>query len=203
MPITDDYGQGFEALDYSDTPDLKVLGEGLLAIVGQSVMRFTNAAARNAALSGITEAGMLAFLASEAELTVYDGSAWVVVAAGTASWTNVTLASGFTHNGNSNGNFQYRRVNLFGEPTLMFRGAVNVSYSGSTIPNSGVVTGTALPTASRPTTLRTINVPCSDVSSDRISLKMDIQTDGHLKIFGTGAGTTPPWIGFNGTFVSL
>lgn len=203
MPGTDTYGQSVPWLDNADPPDLKVGTKGLAdALTPRSVMRFTNAAARNATITAPT-AGMVAFLTSEKYLTVYDGAAWVVVAAGTSTWTNVTLASGYAHNGNSNGNFQYRKVNFFGEDTLMFRGAVDVTYSGSTIPNGGVVTGTALPTSARPTTLRTINVPCSDISSSRISLKLDIRTDGHLQIFGTGSGITPPWIGFNGTFVSL
>lgn len=202
MPTTDTFGQGFAALDYGDSPDLKTMGDGLLKMAGQGVMRFSSASTRNATLTAPV-AGMAAWLNSEKQLTLYDGTAWVAVSAGTQSWTNVSLASGYANNGNSNGNFQYRVVLEQGESTLKFRGAVSVTYSGSTIPNSGVVNGTALPVAARPTTLRTINVPCSDVSSDRIALKMDVQTDGFLKIFGTGAGTTPPWIGFNNCAVSL
>ena len=55
----------------------------------------------------------------------------------------------------------------------------------------------------RPSTLRTVLIPCSDVSSDRIALKLDVQTDGYLQVFGTGSGVKPPWIGFNGVIVSL
>lgn len=206
MPTTDPFGQGFAALDYGDVPDLKAMGDGLLLMAGQTVMRFSSASTRNAVLTSPV-AGMTAWLNSEQTLTVYDGTAWVAVAAGTQSWTTVTLATGFAHNGNSNGTFQYRKVNLFGEDTIMFRGAVSVTYSGTTIPNSGIVNSSALPTSARPTALRTIVVPCSDVSSVRITLKLDIQTDGFLKIFGTGSGSdgvsTPPWIGFNGCFASL
>lgn len=206
MPTTDPFGQGFAALDYGDVPDLKTMGDGLLAIVGQSVMRFASASARNATLS-VPVAGMTAWLNAEKLMTVYDGTAWVAIGAGTQAWTTVSLVSGFAHNGNSNGNFQYRLVNLFGETTLMLRGAVAVTYSGTTIPNSGVLNSSALPTSARPTALRTIVVPCSDVSSVRITLKLDVQPDGYLKIYGTGSGSdgtsTPPWIGFNGCFVSL
>jgi hypothetical protein len=209
VPITDDYGQSFSGLDYGDEPDLKVLSENLLSMTGQTVMRFASASARNATLSAPV-AGMVAWLKADELLTVFDGGTWVVVGAGTQSWTTVPLVSGFTHNGNSNGNFQYRTVNLFGEQTLMFRGAVAVTYSGSagaTIPNLGVLNSAALPVAARPSSLRTIVVPCSDVSSVRITLKLDVQPDGFLKIYGTGSGSdgtsAPPWIGFNGCFVSL
>ncbi|AWT42548.1 MULTISPECIES: hypothetical protein [Streptomyces] len=206
MPTTDTFGQGFTALDYGDVPDLKVMGDGLLKIAGQTVMRFATATARNATLTAPV-AGMTAWLNSEKQLTVYDGTAWVAIASGTQAWTTVPLVAGFSHNGNNNGTFQYRLVNLFGEQTLMFRGGLNVTYSGTTIPNSGIVNSSALPAAARPTSLRTVVIPCSDASSARITLKLDVQTDGFLKVIGTGAqpeGTvTPPWIGFNGTFVSL
>ena len=206
MPTTDGYGQGFTALDYGDVPDLKVMGDGLLKMAGQTVMRFATATARNATLTAPV-AGMTVWLNSEQQLTVYDGTAWVAVASGTQSWTTVPLASGFAHNGNSNGTFQYRKVNMFGEDTLMFRGGISVTYSGTNIPNGGTLNSSALPAASRPTSLRTIVIPCSDVSSARITLKMDVQTNGFLKVLGTGTmpeGTvTPPWIGFNGCFVSL
>jgi hypothetical protein len=206
VPTTDSYGQGFTGLDYGDVPDLKVLSDGLLKIAGQSVMRFANASARNATLTSPV-AGMTAWLISERLLTVYDGGAWVAIASGTQAWTTVPLAAGYSHNGNSNGNFQYRRVNMFGEDTLMFRGAVGVTYSGTTIPNGGILNSSALPTAVRPTALRTVVIPCSDASSARITLKLDVQTDGYLRVVGTGnqpeGVVTPPWIGFNGTLVSL
>jgi hypothetical protein len=206
VPTTDSYGQGITALDYGDVPDLKVMGDGLLKMVGQSVMRFATASARNATLSAPI-AGMTAWLNSERQLTIYDGTAWVAIASGTQAWTTVPLVAGYSHNGNSNGNFQYRVVNLFGEATIMFRGAVGVTYSGTTIPNGGILNSSALPTAARPTALRTVVIPCSDASSARITLKLDVQTDGYLRVVGTGPqpeGTvTPPWIGFNGTFVSL
>lgn len=206
MPLPDKYGQGFSGFDYGDYPDLKAFSENLLAIVGQTVMRFATATTRNATVTSPV-AGMAAWLNSEKQLTVYDGTAWVAIASGTQSWTTVPLVAGYSHNGNSNGTFQYRKVNMFGEDTLMFRGGLNVTYSGTTIPNSGIVNSSALPTSARPTALRTVVIPCSDASSARITLKLDVQPDGFLKIIGTGTQpegvVTPPWIGFNGTLVSL
>lgn len=203
MPTTDAYGQGINIAALTDAPNANTLAFDIVnAIAPRSVMRFASASARNATLTSPVE-GMLAWLQDVNWLTLYDGSAWVVVSAGTQAWTTVGLASGFAHNGNSNGTFQYRVVNLFGEISIMFQGAVSVTYSGSSIPNGGTLNTTALPTSARPTSLRTIVIPCSDVSSSRITLKLDVQTDGYLKIWGTGSGITPPWVGFNGCFSSL
>lgn len=207
MATTDDFGQGISIAALPDAPNANALIAGPVnALTQRSVMRFASASARNAALLAPVE-GMVAWLQDANLLTVYDGAAWVAVSAGTQAWTTVGLVSGFAHNGNNNGQFQYRIVNLFGEQTIMFRGAVAVTYTGSTIPNGGVLNNAATPTSARPTSLRTIVVPCSDSSSARITLKMDIQTDGFFKIFGTGnqpeGVVTPPWIGFNGCFASL
>lgn len=210
MPGTDDYGQGYPWLDNSDTPDLRVATKGIVDAMGpHSVLWFADAAERNATITS-PQAGMVAFLTSPKLLTVYDGAAWVSVAAGTSSWTTVSLATGFTHNGNSNGNLQYRVVSLFGEPTVMLRGGVDIAYTGSPsqIQNSGVVTASALPTSARPTDLRTVTGACSTTNSDVLSLKIDAQPDGHIKLVGTTTSTanpriTPPWLSFNGCFYSL
>lgn len=207
MATTDAYGQGIPIAALTDAPNANSLIFGPVdELTERSVMRFSSASARNATLTAPV-AGMVAYLTTEKLFTGYDGTAWVVLAAGTSAWTNVPLASGYTHNGNSNGNFQYRVVNLFGEKTVMLQGAVNATYSGTAIANDGVLTSVALPSAARPGSLRTVVVPCSDVSSARITLKLDARSDGHLQIYGTGTGpdgtTKPPWIGFNGVFYSL
>lgn len=207
MSTTDSYGQGIQIAALTDAPNAATLAFNIVDVLaGRSVMRFSSASARNATLPSPVY-GMVAALATEKLLTWYDGSAWTVIGSGTSAWTNVPLASGFTHNGNSNGNFQYRVVNLFGELTVMLQGAINVTYSGTSIANGGVVTSTALPSAARPGSLRTVVIPCSDVSSARITLKLDARPDGHLQIYGTGTGpdgtTKPPWIGFNGVYYSL
>jgi len=131
VPTTDSYGQGIQLMSLTDAPDIpKAIADIASGVIPRGVMRFASASARGATLTSPI-AGMLAWLQDVRLLTLYDGSAWVAIAAGTQAWTQIGLVSGFTHNGNSNGNFQYRVVNLFGEDTLMFRGAVNVTYSGS------------------------------------------------------------------------
>lgn len=212
MPISDKYGQGFTSLDYSDGPDLKVMGDGLLAMAGQTVMRFSSASARGATITAPV-AGMLAWLATERQLTVYDGTDWITVAAGTTGWTNVPLtnSSGWgtyadDSRNNNQGIWQYRIVYMYGQKTIMFRGGIGRITTGSyTAPGVGwyELTATPLPTDARPDQLRTVVVPCSDINSDRITLKMDVRTDGHLRVYGVITGSTPPWIGFNGVFTCL
>jgi hypothetical protein len=119
-----------------------------------------------------------------------------------SSWTTINPAATLSQNGNSNGTFQYRLLNISGEESIQFRGGLARSYSG-TPAGSIVVNTTALPSLVRPSTLRTVLVPCSDTSSDRIALKMDVRTDGYLEVFGFSSSVKPPWIGFNGVLVSL
>lgn len=76
MPISDKYGQGFQGLDYGDIPDLKVLSENLLAMAGQTVMRFASASTRNATLTAPVE-GMATWLTAEARLEIYHSGSWL------------------------------------------------------------------------------------------------------------------------------
>lgn len=207
MATTDTFGQGIQIAALTDAPNAQTLAFNIVDVLaGRSVMRFSSASARNATITSPV-AGMVAALSTEKLLTWYDGSAWTVIGSGTSAWTNVPLAGGFSNNGNSNGTFQYRIINLFGEKSVQLQGAVNATYSGTAIANDGVLTSVALPSAARPASLRTVVVPCSDVNSVRITLKLDARSDGHLQIYGTGTGpdgtTKPPWIGFNGVFYSL
>lgn len=206
MPITDDYGQSVQIAALTDAPDAGKLAKDIVnALAQRGVMRFASASARSATLTGVAAPveGMQTWLQDVNRLDVYDGSSWVAVSTGASAWTTIGLASGFTQNGNSNGTLQYRLLNISGEESLQFRGAVNrTSYPGSP-PSSYVINSTALPSVVRPSTLRTVLIPVSDVSSDRIALKLDVQTDGYLQVFGFGSSVKPPWIGFNGVIVSL
>ncbi|MFF8784848.1 hypothetical protein [Streptomyces sp. NPDC015125] len=210
MPTTDSYGQGVQIAALTDAPNLATLAQNLATgLVPRSNLRYASASARNAAIPSPV-AGTVAFLTTEKLLTVYDGTAWVVVAAGTSAWTTVSLASGFSHDGNSNGTVQYRVVNLFGELSVMLQGGLNITYPGSpgVIANGGILTNTALPATARPGSLRTVSAACSAVTSSSLSLKVDAQSDGHLKVIGTSSTTasdriTPPWVSLNGLFYSL
>lgn len=206
MPTTDDYGQGINIASLTDAPDAGKLAKDIVnAIAQRSILRYASASARGAALTGATAPveGMLSWLQDVNRLDLYDGAGWVAVSVGASAWTTITPASGWTQNGNSNGTLQYRILNISGEESLQFRGALGRSSYPTSPPGSYVVNNSALPGPARPATLRTVTIPCSDVSSDRIALKMDVRTDGYLEVFGFSSSTKPPWIGFNGTIVSL
>lgn len=206
MPLTDSYGQNVPYPTLSDTPNAQTMGQGIVEnIVPKIVMVFSSAVVRGATIA-TPQAGMVTYLKDVARLEVFDGDAWVTVAAGTSTWQTISLASGYGHDGNSNGTVQYRVVNLFGEQTIMFRGGLNVPYTGSggTIANGGTFNAVALPVEARPSNRRTIAVSCSVASSTRATIKLDINTNGTLDIVGTnGSDTKPPWVSLNGTFASL
>lgn len=212
MPTTDAYGQGISITSPTDPPDIP---SAVQAVVGgltpRGVMRFTSAAQRNATLTS-PAGGMCAFLSTEKLLTMYDGAAWVVIAAGSSTWSTVSMASGYAHNGNTNGNVQYRVVNLFGEISVMLQGGLDLSsaYTGSpsNIVNGGICNSVALPAAARPGGLRSVVAACSQVNSFSNSLKIDAQPDGYLRIVGTTPSNAtnriqPTWVSLNGLFYSL
>ncbi|GGM07639.1 hypothetical protein GCM10010099_24410 [Streptomyces cinereus] len=203
MPTTDSYGQDIDLWALTDAPDIpaaiKALADG---VIPRGVLRFASTSARGATITAPVE-GMLTWLQDVNRLDLYDGTAWVAVSTGSSAWTTINLVSTFTQNGNSNGTLQYRLLNISGEESLQLRGAIGRSSYPSSPTYNAVINSTALPAVVRPSTLRTVLIPCSDVSSDRIALKLDVRTDGFLEIFGFGTVVKPPWVGFNGVTVSL
>lgn len=206
MPSADPWGQGVGLWQMTDAPDIpaaiKAVADG---VIPRSVLRFASASVRGATLVGdyAPVDGMLTWLDDVERLELRVSGAWSVVAVGSRVWSTIGPASGWSHNGNSNGTFQYRLLNIAGEESLQFRGALGRSSYPTSPPSSYVVNNVALPASVRPSTLRTVLIPCSDVTSDRIALKLDIKTDGYLEVFGFSSTVKPPWIGFNGVTVSL
>ncbi|MFF4952278.1 hypothetical protein [Streptomyces chattanoogensis] len=127
-------------------------------------------------------------------------------------WNTVSMATGFSSNGNSNGTVQYRVVKLYGGSFVEWRGGIGITYSGNSIQNGGNFLASALPSSARPPSLRTVIVPCSASSSSSLSLKVDFKTDGTTGIVGTTTNTTdayatpiirPPWLSLNGVRYSI
>lgn len=213
MPSPDAYGQSIGLWSLTDAPDIPaaiaLFADG---VIPRLRLTFASASARGATLVGDAAPvpGMMTWLTDVGRLEIYDGSSWATVATGTRSWTTISLASGFSHNGNSNGTLRYRVVNLFGEDALMLKGGLNITYSGtpSVIANNGYVTSTPLPASARPTDLRSVAGACSTTNSDVLSVKIDIGTDGRIQIVGTTTSTAkpkiqPPWVSFNNILVAL
>lgn len=202
MPTNDAWGQGISITAPTDAPDIPATAEALASgLVPRSVMRFTSASTRNSTLSSPV-AGMVAFLQDSKLFTGYDGTAWVVLAAGTQAWTTPGLFTGYTGNGNSNGTPQYRIVNLFGEQVVMWKGGLNVPYSGGSPTNSGNFLSALMPSGARPSALRTVTAACSAQSSDSLSVKVDFRPDGTVAIV-TQSGVSPPWVSLNNIMYSL
>lgn len=202
MATVDAYGQTVSITELTDAPNANSLAAGIVTpLVPRSVMRFASASTRNATITSPT-GGMVAYLIDTSLFTGYDGTSWVVLAAGTQAWTTPALRSGYTGNGNSNGTPQYRVVNLFGEQVVMWKGGLNVPYSGGSPTSSGNFLNAALPSGARPTALRTVTAACSAVSSDSLSVKVDFKADGTVAIV-TQAGVQPPWVSLNNITYSL
>lgn len=115
--------------------------------------------------------------------------------ASAGGWTTPSLAGGWSHNGNSNGNVQYRRVMDNGSWKMQWRGGGN--YGGST------VLASALAAEFRPASRRTC-VASRDANGSNV-VKVDFETSGAVNIVG---GTTSPsggsggggGTGFDGSF---
>ncbi len=127
-------------------------------------------------------------------------------------WTTATLATGFAHDGNSNGNVQYRAAFVGGVRMMQWRGGVGITYSGNSIQNGGLILTGALGASLRPPSRRSLTAACSAATSSSLSLKVDFQTDGTVQIVGTTTNTSdtystpiirPPWVSLNGLQYNL
>lgn len=135
-----------------------------------------------------------------------------LAAAADQAWTQPTLATGFAHDGNGNGNVQYRMVVIGGTRIMQWRGGLGITYASNNIQNSGDCLNAALASTLRPASLRSLTAACSATTSSSYTLKVDARTDGQLRIVGTTTSTSdtyatpiirPPWISLNGLQYSL
>lgn len=143
------------------------------------------------------------------------GSWWAagrITSGADTAWTDVSLVSGFAHNGNGNGNVQYRLVVIAGTRMMQWRGGLAITYSGTATPNSGNFLSSSLAAAYRPPSTRTVSAACSAGNSSSLSLKVDFKTDGGITIVGTTTASTdsystpiirPPWVSLNGIQYSI
>lgn len=147
------------------------------------------------------------------DLLRYNGSGWDTYqkTVGTA-WTTASLATGYSHGGNSNGNVQYRKISVQGTDYMEWRGGLGITYSSNALQNGGDFLSAALAAGLRPPDLRTVTVACSASSSSSLSLKLDFRTDGTTGIVGATTATSdtyatpvirPPWISLNGVRYSI
>jgi hypothetical protein len=127
-------------------------------------------------------------------------------------WVKPSLVSGFAHDGNGNGDVQYRVAVIGGTRMMQWRGGVGITYTSNTIPNSGNILSAPLGASLRPSARRSTTAACSAFTSSALSLKVDFQTDGTVQIVGTTTNTSdtystpiirPPWVSLNNIQYSL
>lgn len=124
-----------------------------------------------------------------AGLDRWDGAGWQPLEP-SVDWTAVSIASGYTNNGNAQGNVRYRKIMIAGVPHMQWRGGVSWTTSG-TPPNSAYPLTAAVPAAFRPA--RLVSVP---IAAGGVDIKADFQTGGLLRLI-TSAGLTT-WASLTG-----
>lgn len=130
------------------------------------------------------------------------------LSAGTeTAWVKPTLATGFTHDGNTNGDVMYRLAIIAGTRFMQWRGGLGITYASNAIQNSGDFLSAAVAAALRPPSTRSLTAACSASTSSSLSLKIDARPDGQMRVIGTTTSTTdayttpiirPPWVSLNG-----
>ncbi|USC17045.1 hypothetical protein [Rhodococcus sp. 11-3] len=96
-------------------------------------------------------------------------------------WTQMTLGSGFSHNGNANGNAEFRRVVDNGDLKLQLRGGVAISGTQITV--------CVLPVGFRPTVKRSLLV-ARNIDGGSVVAQIDVYTDGTVMLIGATTGVT-------------
>lgn len=118
-------------------------------------------------------------------------------------WNQITPVSGYTHNGNSEGNVEYTTYTFRGTKYMEWQGGLTVTSTGTegsfAIPNSGTFytfTDTSLTPASR----RTITLGKNTYSSANYinnTIKVDFNTDGTCTLISSVNFQTN-WVSLNG-----
>lgn len=103
-------------------------------LMRQGVMTFATSAARDSALSGVLDEGMVAFLEDTDSLTYYTGSAWRTWTSGAISYSPTITASGGSFavgNGTLTGTYRYAGGLTFAQATLTWGSAGTNVGSGN------------------------------------------------------------------------
>lgn len=130
-------------------------------------------------------------------LLAYGRTAGTTASAGT--WTNIPLATGFTSTHTVFGPAQYRIVTAYGGTRVELRGSVDATASVTTQTNFS----TALPTAARPSVVRTW-VGRRNYSADTKGIAvMEIQPNGVMSVFGSANPNHTDWFALDGCYYDL
>ncbi|APE21419.1 MULTISPECIES: hypothetical protein [Streptomyces] len=196
MSTTDPYGQSISIAALTDAPNAQALAAGIAdAVAPRTVMRFTSASARTAALTGAAApvAGMVTYLATEDryEGRMADGT-WQALSPG--PWIPIEFASGFVARF---GSPAYRVVNGAAE----MRG--NFEKSDGTPFTKGVaLTIINLPAAVHPPAYRYFT--CATELAADVYCRIEVTPDGDVQlVIPTSTGTAASWASLDNVRYSL
>ncbi|MGV9546851.1 hypothetical protein [Streptomyces ardesiacus] len=200
MPRNDAYSQGVPYPVLGDAPDIEVATQAIVnGILPRTVMRFANANARSAALSGASKPvpGMITYLVAEDRWDRRDGdNVWRPLSPG--PWKPFTFSSGYSA---SSGGPAYRIVNN----TVELRGTFQRTNGAAFITNDETRFGT-IPTEARPTGgWRYFSVATNLHSVSGVtyhSARLAVGTDGSLN-FATKLNSKTTWISLDGVRYSI
>jgi hypothetical protein len=115
------------------------------------------------------------------------------------AWTAIPLATGFTSTHTVFGPAQYRLITAHGTARVELRGSVDATASVTTQTNFS----TALPTAARPSVVRTW-VGRRNYSMDTKGIAvMEIQPNGVMSVFGSASPNMTDWFALDGCYYDL
>ncbi|MFB7114048.1 hypothetical protein [Streptomyces sp. NPDC056291] len=201
MPKSDSYSQGVQYPVLGDAPDIEVQLQTLVnGFVPRLVMRFADANARAAALTGTTKPvpGMITYLVAEDR---WEGrqadNTWLLLSDG--PWTPLTYSNGHGARAGSPG---WRKKAGGG---IELRGLIQ-SNGGKLNDGSEVIKFGAIPAAVAPGAIRHYIVPTNRTTTSgltRMTARVQIGTAGDLTYFaesGAGQGTvaSPGWFALDG-----
>ncbi|MEU3729999.1 hypothetical protein AB0E81_11400 [Streptomyces sp. NPDC033538] len=200
MPRNDAYSQGIQYPVLGDAPDIEVATQTIVnGVVPQTVMRFANANARAAALTGDAKPvpGMITYLIAEDRWDRRDGDGvWRPLSPG--PWKPMTLSSGYSANSGSPG---YRIVN----GDVLLRGTISRSNGAELATNTVTQFGT-LPSEARPISgYRFFTVPTQWTVTGGVTYihgRVEIEPDGKMS-FLLPIGSRSAWVGLDGIRFSI
>lgn len=119
------------------------------------------------------------------------------------SWTQISPVSGYTHNGNGEGNVSFTSYTFRGTQYVEWQGGLNVTSTGSegsfAIPNSGdfytVTDPSAIPSSRRTLTLSKNTYSSANFINNTV--KVDFNTDGTCQLIANPSFSTT-WVSLNG-----
>lgn len=206
MPKNDSYSQSVQTPVLGDAPDIEVALSTLVnGIVPKLVMRFADANARAAALTGATKpvAGMITYLIAEDrwEGRQGDGS-WLLLSDG--PWQPLTYKTGYGAHAGSPG---WRKKAGGG---IELRGRIKRTNNGNLDDSGAAIPFASIPSSVAPAAYRMFLIPSKRITVSgvtRASGRLEVTTDGTLQYMvdaggGTGTSGDPAWFGIDGCMFS-